>query len=175
MNRFLSSALLLFALTTASAQAQSRTTSATATDWAQPELDPWTINSPTATPVDNAAEAPAQPAGYHTGWSSAPGISLSLHNKPSTDWWGRPIKKKADRNLTTESVAQAAVATDGSDDPMMRSSGVMIAPGMNTAPYRGTSTDYWGRPVRKAQRQDARVAAKIAKSATVATTANSGQ
>ncbi|UOQ72914.1 hypothetical protein [Hymenobacter cellulosilyticus] len=58
---------------------------------------------------------------------------------------------------------------------MMHSSGVMIAPGMNTAPYRGTSTDYWGRPVRKAKRQDAKVAAKIAKSSTVATTAASGE
>ena len=34
-------------------------------------------------------------------------------------------------------------------DPMMQSSGVLVAPGMS--PYRGTSTDYHGRPVTKAK------------------------
>jgi hypothetical protein len=174
MNRFLSSAFLFLALGVASAQAQTKNTSASASEWSEPVLDPWTMNLPTA---DKAVVAPAtdEPASYNTGWSSAPGISLSLHNKPSTDWWGRPLKKKATNNLTTAPVAQTDVNDEVSDDPMMHSSGVMIAPGMNTAPYRGTSTDYWGRPVRKAKRQDAKVAAKIAKASTVATTAASGQ
>lgn len=34
-------------------------------------------------------------------------------------------------------------------DPMMQSSGVLVAPGMSSSPYRGTSTDYNGRPVAK--------------------------
>ncbi|MCB2376574.1 hypothetical protein LGH70_03210 [Hymenobacter sp. BT635] len=163
MNRFLSSAFLLFVFGAASAQAQSQNTSVgSATEWASPELDPWTMNAPRAAVEQPVAAASAEPTSYNTGWSSAPGISLSVHNTPSTDWWGRPLKKK-------EKLA-AAVVEDGSDDPMMQSSGQMIAPGMNTAPYRGTSTDYWGRPVRKAKRQDAKVAAKIAKSSTVAAT-----
>ncbi|TGE27488.1 hypothetical protein [Hymenobacter metallicola] len=177
MNRFLTSAFFLFVVGTASAQAQTRNTSAApAAEWAEPVLDPWTMNIPTAAEKAEAATTTTdEAAGYNTGWSSAPGISLSLHDKPSTDWWGRPIKKKAKNNLTTAPVAQVATADEASDDPMMHSSGVMIAPGMNTAPYRGTSTDYWGRPVRKAKRQDAKVAAKIAKSSTVATTAVSGE
>ncbi|UOQ53750.1 hypothetical protein [Hymenobacter cellulosivorans] len=174
MNRFLSSAFFFVILSAASAQAQTQNTSAAPAGWAEPVLDPWTMNAPTK--AEKAADqATDEPATYNTGWSSAPGISLSLHDKPSTDWWGRPIKKKAKNNLTTAPVAQATAADEASDDPMMHSSGVMIAPGMNTAPYRGTSTDYWGRPVRKAQRQDAKVAAKIAKSSTVATTASSGE
>ncbi|MCB2406679.1 hypothetical protein [Hymenobacter lucidus] len=175
MNRFLSSAFFLFAISAASAQAQSQNTSiGSATDWSQPELDPWTMGSPLAS-AEKTAVVTAEPDSYNTGWSSAPGISLSLHNKPSTDWWGRPIKKKAQNNLTTAPVAQAAVLDEVSEDPMMHSSGVMIAPGINTAPYRGTSTDYWGRPVRKAKREDAKVAAKIAKASSVATTATSGE
>ncbi|TGE21553.1 hypothetical protein E5K00_14820 [Hymenobacter aquaticus] len=172
MNRFLSSAFFLLFVGAASAQAQSQNTSVgSAAEWASPELDPWTMNAPRAAADQPVAATSAEPASYNTGWSSAPGISLSLHNKPSTDWWGRPLKKKEKNNLT------AAVAQqETSVDPMMESSGQMIAPGMNTAPYRGTSTDYWGRPVRKAKRQDAKVAAKIAKASTVAaTTATSGQ
>lgn len=175
MNRFLSSAFFLLVVSAASAQAQSQNTSiGAATDWSQPELDPWTMSSPVAA-TEKAAVITAASESYNTGWSSAPGISLSLHNKPSTDWWGRPLKKKAQNNLTTAPVAQAAALEEASADPMMHSSGVMIAPGMNTAPYRGTSTDYWGRPVRKAKREDAKVAAKIAKASSVATTAASGQ
>ncbi|TGE15953.1 hypothetical protein [Hymenobacter elongatus] len=175
MNRFLSLAFFFFVVSAASAQAQSQNTSvAPAADWSQPVLDPWTMGAPTMA-VEKTEVPAADPVGYNMGWSSAPGISLSLHNKPSTDYWGRPLKKKAKNNLTTASAAQAVAVADGSTDPMMQSSGVMIAPGMNTAPYRGVSTDYWGRPVRKAKRQDAKVAAKIAKASSVATVANSAQ
>lgn len=44
-----------------------------------------------------------------------------------------------------------AVAATASVDPMMQSSGVLVAPGMSSSPYRGTSTDYHGRPVVKAK------------------------
>ncbi|UOQ78831.1 hypothetical protein MUN84_10020 [Hymenobacter sp. 5516J-16] len=68
-------------------------------------------------------------------------MSSSPYRGTSTDYHGRPVAKPKSKRPRSVEVAQ--------DDPMMRSSGVMIAPGMNTAPYRGTSTDYNGRPVRK--------------------------
>ncbi len=43
--------------------------------------------------------------------------------------------------------ATTAAAETVADDAMMHSSGVMIAPGMSSSPYRGVSTDYNGRPV----------------------------
>lgn len=45
---------------------------------------------------------------------------------------------------------ETAVAPSASD-PMMQSSGVLVAPGMSSSPYRGTSTDYNGRPVAKSK------------------------
>jgi hypothetical protein len=89
---------------------------------------------------------------------SAPGISLSTHQKPTTDYWGRPLAKKA--KAAKKGATSIAAATEdeanAETDPMMRSSGVMAAPGMSTSPYRGVSTDYWGRPLkRKARRSTA--------------------
>ncbi|UOQ72915.1 hypothetical protein [Hymenobacter cellulosilyticus] len=77
MNRFLSSAFFFVVLSAASAQAQTQTksTSAAATDWSQPELDPWTINAPTkeeAAPATTTTATTNEAISYNTGWSSAP-------------------------------------------------------------------------------------------------------
>lgn len=122
-------------------------------------VDAWS-DTPASTTTESAvsaAEVEEVPQ-YNTGWSTAPGLSLSLHGKPTTDYWGRPLKKKA-KNLTTVAAKQAAYAEEESADPMMRSSGVMVAPGMSSSPYRGVSTDYWGRPLKKKARNSS-VAAK---------------
>jgi hypothetical protein len=124
--------------------------------------DSW-VDEPTAAVA--ADEAPR----YNTGWNTAPGQSLSLHDRPSTDYWGRPLKKKA-TNLTTTSAKDAAYVEEESTDPMMRSSGVMIAPGMNSAPYRRVSTDYWGRPLKQKAKGASTLAKKVEKSAPVAST-----
>lgn len=42
---------------------------------------------------------------YETGWSTAPGMALSLHQRPTTDYWGRPLKpavRKAPTSLSAE-------------------------------------------------------------------------
>lgn len=120
----------------------------------------------TATSADAWGETPAaeqqEAPRYNTGWNTAPGQSLSLHDRPSTDYWGRPLKKKS-KNLSTAPAKEVAYADEAAPaaDPMMQSSGVMIAPGMNTAPYRGVSTDYWGRPLKK---KPAKRASTLAKS-----------
>jgi hypothetical protein len=106
--------------------------------------DSW-LDEPVAAQTPVAAEAPT----YTMSWNTAPGQSLSLHGRPTTDYWGRPLKKKQSRNLTTVSTKEVAYEEEVTTDPMMRSSGVMIAPGMNTAPYRRVSTDYWGRPLKQ--------------------------
>ncbi|MBC8083086.1 MAG: hypothetical protein H7Z21_07730 [Hymenobacter sp.] len=103
-----------------------------------------------------AATTPEEVPRYNTGRNTAPGQSLSLHGKPTTDYWGRPFKSKA-KNLTT-AAKETAYAEAESTDPMMHSSGVMIAPGMNSAPYRRVSTDYWGRPLKKAVKSSSAVA-----------------
>ena len=148
MSRFLLPAFLLGALLGAStmhAQAQSDTRAGIT-------ADPWATSEVTA-------DAPQ----YPTGWSSAPGMSLSLHQRPTTDYNGRPLKPQS----RVKRVVAASV--EPNDDPMMHSSGVMIAPGMNTAPYRGVSTDYQGRPLRKPVRTTTiGMAAKSAKLAPMA-------
>lgn len=59
---------------------------------------------------------------------------------PATDGWDWPVPvAAADATIPT--------AADDADAAMMRSSGVLVAPGMSSSPYRGTSTDYNGRPV----------------------------
>lgn len=112
-----------------------------------PATDPW-LDTPATTIEPAASAADVETPQYNTGWSSAPGHSLSLHGKPTTDYWGRPLKKKT-KNLTTVAAKEAAYAEEESADPMMHSSGVMVAPGMSSSPYRGVSTDYWGRPLKK--------------------------
>jgi hypothetical protein len=52
-------------------------------------------------------------------------------------------------NTPTTSIGWETAATTPDADPMMSSSGVLVAPGMSSSPYRGTSTDYNGRPVVK--------------------------
>ena len=131
MKTFLFTACLVAASVSASF-AQTKTTTAD---------NSW-LDTPAST-----AEVEATPQ-YNTGWSTAPGHSLSLHGKPTTDYWGRPLKRKS-KNLTTAAAREAAYAEEESADPMMQSSGVMVAPGMSSSPYRGVSTDYWGRPLKK--------------------------
>ncbi|WP_143436329.1 hypothetical protein [Hymenobacter crusticola] len=151
MPRFLLPAFLLFAVlgvASAPVQAQSTTQPSTVTS------DPWATS-------DVVTDAPQ----YATGWSSAPGMSLSLHQRPTTDYRGRPLKQQPKpKRVAAEDLAIA----EANDDPMMHSSGVMIAPGMNTAPYRGVSTDYNGRPLRKSSHNNSTIGAKVAKAAPVA-------
>lgn len=107
---------------------------------------------------------------YNTGWNTAPGQSLSLHDRPSTDYWGRPLKKKS-ANLTTAATKDAAAyLEEESTDPMMKSSGVMVAPGMSSSPYRRVSTDYWGRPLKQKAKTSAALAKKVEQAAPVAAT-----
>ncbi|HEX8429291.1 hypothetical protein [Hymenobacter sp.] len=108
--------------------------------------DPW-LDTPTSAAPSSATQDAEAPQ-YTMSWNTAPGQSLSLHGKPTTDYWGRPLKKKS-KNLTTVAAKQAAYAEQESADPMMQSSGVMVAPGMSSSPSRGVSTDYWGRPLKK--------------------------
>jgi len=110
---------------------------------------------------------------YTMGWNTAPGQSLSLHGKPTTDYWGRPLKKK-NSSLTTGATKQVAYVNEESTDPMMRSSGVMVAPGMSSSPYRKVSTDYWGRPLKKVATPSATVAAKASKTSSVAANTTTG-
>lgn len=155
MKSFLLTTLALAALLT-SAQAQTQTTSpapAPTNEWFEEYAAPasaddnvWgSAQTPQAAPAATSEEA----TGYRTGWMSAPGISLSTHQKPTTDYWGRPLKKQAKAAKKGSSVAAATETEEAAADPMMRSSGVMIAPGMSSSPYRGVSTDYWGRPLKR--------------------------
>lgn len=132
--------------------------------------DSW-LDEPVAAPAPAAAaEAPT----YTMSWNTAPGQSLSLHGRPTTDYWGRPLRKKKSRNLTTVSTKEVAYEEEPSTDPMMRSSGVMIAPGMNTAPYRRVSTDYWGRPLKqKAKGASTLSKTRVAPSSVASNTAGS--
>lgn len=125
-----------------------------------------TQSSVAADAWQDAPAAQSETPQYNTGWSTAPGQSLSLHGKPTTDYWGRPIKKKT--ASVSRAAKEAAYAAEGSTDPMMRSSGVMIAPGMSSSPYRKVSTDYWGRPLKKASTSSSATAAKRTTSAPVA-------
>ena len=59
---------------------------------------------------------------------------------PAIDGWDWPAPAAA-----TDATVPATA--DDADAAMMRSSGVLVAPGMSSSPYRGTSTDYNGRPV----------------------------
>ncbi|WP_426493498.1 hypothetical protein [Hymenobacter sp. 102] len=65
------------------------------------------------------------------------------------DWGWNDAPISASAAASGWEVPGAETATAPAKDPMMESSGVMLAPGMNTAPYRGTSTDYHGRPIAK--------------------------
>lgn len=73
--------------------------------------------------------------------------------QPNDGWgWGDVQAERAVPQISGWDLpaAQAATATPEAD-PMMQSSGVLVAPGMSSSPYRGTSTDYHGRPVVKAK------------------------
>jgi hypothetical protein len=80
---------------------------------------------PVSTPVNTSVAPATRPATDDDGW-------------PTLDVWNTP----------TDSGGWQSAATAGTD-PMMQSSGVLVAPGMSSSPYRGTSTDYNGRPVAK--------------------------
>ena len=160
MKSFLFSAFLLLASAGASfAQSQ------------YPVADDSWLDEPSATLfADEAVAATEDAPRYNTGWNTAPGQSLSLHDRPSTDYWGRPLKKKAS-NLTTAATKDvAAVEEAESTDPMMHSSGVMVAPGMSSSPYRRVSTDYWGRPLKQKSKGASTLAKTVEKSAPVAAT-----
>ncbi|QIL76219.1 hypothetical protein [Hymenobacter sp. HDW8] len=160
MKSFLLSALALVAIFHTSAQAQTKnSTQSTTNEWFEPAApaapasaddDVWG-SAPTTTTAAPAA-ASEEETGYRTGWMSAPGISLSTHQKPTTDYWGKPLKKQTKAaKKAAATVAAAGTETEAATetDPMMRSSGVMVAPGMSSSPYRGVSTDYWGRPLKR--------------------------
>ncbi|SMB94754.1 hypothetical protein SAMN00120144_2069 [Hymenobacter roseosalivarius DSM 11622] len=161
MKSFLISALALVAIFHTSAQAQTtNSTQSTTNEWfgslapASTDDDAWG-SAPTTTAAPAAAAE--EVTGYRTGWMSAPGISLSTHQKPTTDYWGRPLKKQAKAAKKAATVAAADTENEAAaeTDPMMRSSGVMVAPGMSSSPYRGVSTDYWGRPLKRKIRRSA--------------------
>lgn len=61
---------------------------------------------------------------------------------PAVDVWNSPATQSNWETAVTPTTLPA-------DDPMMHSSGVQVAPGTSSSPYRGTSTDYNGRPVAK--------------------------
>ncbi|GAA3998456.1 hypothetical protein GCM10022408_06590 [Hymenobacter fastidiosus] len=127
--------------------------------WATPAREPAVATTAAATaPVPND-----DPAMRSSGVMLAPGMNTAPYRGVSTDYNGRPLNKPAQK------VVAAAPADDTvvEDDPMMRSSGVMLAPGMNTAPYRGVSTDYHGRPLKKKAKKA--LAAHVATEAPVAT------
>lgn len=155
---FLSAFLVAASFSTSFAQGQ---LPASANSWLDELAEPAAV-APT--------EAEAAPA-YTMSWNTAPGQSLSLHGRPTTDYWGRPLKKKQKTNRTTAAAKELAYQEQASTDPMMQSSGVMAAPGMNTAPYRGVSTDYWGRPLK----QKAKAATTLGKSTTENSTVASSE
>ncbi|UOQ66501.1 hypothetical protein [Hymenobacter volaticus] len=159
MKTFLFTACLV-AASVSTSFAQTKTPAAT---------DSW-LDTPATTMESAASAAEVDAPQYTTGWNTAPGQSLSLHGKPTTDYWGRPLKKKT-KNLTTVAAREAAYAEEESADPMMHSSGVMVAPGMSSSPYRGVSTDYWGRPLKK-KAKNSTLAAKT-KQADAPVTSNS--
>lgn len=165
MKSFLLSALALVAIFHTSAQAQTKKApQSTTNEWFEPAAAPVAPASADndvwgSAPTTTAAPAPAseEVTTYRTGWMSAPGISLSTHQKPTTDYWGRPLKKqtKAAKKATTVAAVDTETEAAAETDPMMRSSGVMVAPGMSSSPYRGVSTDYWGRPLKRKIRRSA--------------------
>lgn len=122
-------AVLVGVLSVTSARAQSATSSVAAPSAA----------SGWETPAAAAEQTPS----YTNGWNSAAGLGSGMITRPSTDYWGRPLHQKV---LLTRRVATRGIAVF--DDPAMRNAGMMLAPGLNTAPYRGVSTDYWGQPLR---------------------------
>ncbi|RSK46400.1 hypothetical protein [Hymenobacter perfusus] len=91
-------------------------------------------------------KAPAAKTARAANTSVAPAAA-----QPNDDWgWGDVQAERAVPEVSGWDLpaAQAATATPETD-PMMQSSGVLVAPGMSSSPYRGTSTDYNGRPVVK--------------------------
>lgn len=69
--------------------------------------------------------------------ATSPAANTSM--APAAQGWNWPA-------LPAAPVAAAPAAT-ADDEAMTHSSGVLVAPGMSSSPYRGTSTDYNGRPV----------------------------
>ncbi|TGE09683.1 hypothetical protein [Hymenobacter fodinae] len=92
------------------------------------------FSTPTAQAQTNAK--PNKPANSSVAPAARPTAEAEW---PTLETWNTPP--------TETGWETAATAPDA--DPMMRSSGVLVAPGMSSSPYRGTSTDYNGRPVAK--------------------------
>lgn len=74
----------------------------------------------------------------------APAASTSLND---ADGWGDWPAPTAVNTPAADYATAPGAAAIPADDAMMHSSGVLVAPGMSSSPYRGTSTDYNGRPV----------------------------
>ncbi|SDY15944.1 hypothetical protein [Hymenobacter psychrophilus] len=73
--------------------------------------------------------------------TTSPAANTSM--APAADGWDWPASPSAAAPTGTN----VAAIDDDADEAIMHSSGVLVAPGMNSSPYRGTSTDYNGRPV----------------------------
>ncbi|RSK50883.1 hypothetical protein [Hymenobacter rigui] len=99
-----------------------------------PQAQAQTIKKAAPKKAVNTSVAPAsRPADADWGWGdNAPAEPVSGWDVPGAE---TPVATTADTAV----------------DPMMQSSGVLVAPGMSSSPYRGTSTDYNGRPVAKAK------------------------
>jgi hypothetical protein len=93
-----------------------------------------------------SVQAQTKPAASRPANSSVAPVSRPLDEDgwPTTDTWNAPTAPATENGWETATAAPDA-------DPMMHSSGVLVAPGMSSSPYRGTSTDYNGRPVAKAK------------------------
>lgn len=90
--------------------------------------------------------APAVQAQTKLSTTAPANSSVAPATRPATDDDGWPTQEVW--NTPTDSSGWQTAATS-TVDPMMQSSGVLVAPGMSSSPYRGTSTDYNGRPVVK--------------------------
>ncbi|MDU0369768.1 hypothetical protein ACFPAF_05125 [Hymenobacter endophyticus] len=95
-----------------------------------PQAQAQTVNKVPASKAANSSAAPA--ADDDWGWTT-----------------GAPAQQEVSGWEVRGAETPTVVASDS--DPMMQSSGVLVAPGMSSSPYRGTSTDYHGRPVVKAK------------------------
>jgi hypothetical protein len=98
--------------------------------------------------AQSTKKAPAAKAAKTANTSVAPAA-----RQASDNWgWGDAQAERATPEVSGWDMPAAQTTTVPAEaDPMMQSSGVLVAPGMSSSPYRGTSTDYHGRPVAKAK------------------------
>ncbi|UYZ62517.1 hypothetical protein [Hymenobacter weizhouensis] len=94
-----------------------------------------------------SAPAHAQISPAASGKTPARTTTAASDRSDLDDWNSTTPAPAADGWSTAADATSPASAAD----PMMQSSGVLVAPGMSSSPYRATSTDYHGRPVAKAK------------------------